>query len=82
MSDKPYKVKCKENKSFDAEEFYPPDESLLVRFTIISVVDKDGEVLETVRYIPVHDILSIDGVEAGEPEEPEEEADLEMSRED
>jgi len=81
MSDKPYQVTCKGNKSFDAEEFYPADEGIM-RFVISTAVDKEGEVLEHVKYIPVHNILSIDGVEVGEPEEPEEEDSLEMSKED
>jgi hypothetical protein len=83
MSDKPYTVKTLASGEFDAEEYYAPDEGM-VRFVIESYVDSEGQLMEKVRYVPLHDIIRIDGFEYVDPDDDEEdepEEDIEMSRE-
>lgn len=86
MDDKPYIVKTKSSGNFKAAE-YCSSEELMVRFVLDIYEDKDGDIVEVVKYIPVHDLISVEGTEYADPEDyegenaEEEREEMPMSRE-
>jgi len=83
MSDKLFKIKAKGVNDFQAENFDIPDEGM-TRFVISSKNTEDDSYIEQVKYIPIANIISIDGYEeyVDEEEEEELEEEIEMTKED